>query len=282
MISRAAKITIIGLGLLGGSYAKGFFNAGYRVTGIDIDPGTIEYAKKMRWISEGGSDPELVRDSDIVISALYPVTFVEWIRQNQHLLKPGSILTDVTGIKRKVIDEINEILDPQIEFIACHPMAGREFKGITYADCNQFETSNFIIVPTEKNTERAINTAYDIARVLKFKTVSELNPEDHDRIIGFVSQLCHVIALSLMSMSDDPKLVDYTGDSFRDLTRIANINEDLWPELFICNKDNLMQEIDDLISQMTRMRDLIDEENVGEMKKIMIEATARRKRFGKR
>ena len=282
MISRAAKITIIGLGLLGGSYAKGFFNAGYRVTGIDIDPGTIEYAKKMHWISEGGSDPELVRDSDIVISALYPVTFVEWIRQNQHLLKPGSILTDVTGIKRKVIDEINEILDPQIEFIACHPMAGREFKGITYADCNQFETSNFIIVPTEKNTERAINTAYDIARVLKFKTVSELNPEDHDRIIGFVSQLCHVIALSLMSMSDDPKLVDYTGDSFRDLTRIANINEDLWPELFICNKDNLMQEIDDLISQMTRMRDLIDEENVGEMKKIMIEATARRKRLGKR
>ena len=85
-----------------------------------------------------------------------------------------------------------------------------------------------------------------------------------------------------MSMSDDPKLVDYTGDSFRDLTRIANINEDLWPELFICNKDNLMQEIDDLISQMTRMRDLIDEENVEEMKKIMIEATARRKKFGKR
>ena len=106
MISRTSKITIIGLGLLGGSYAKGFFNAGYRITGIDINEETIAFAKRMKWIVDGGSDVELVKDSDIVISALYPNTFVKWIKENQPLLKPGSILTDVTGIKREVIEKL--------------------------------------------------------------------------------------------------------------------------------------------------------------------------------
>lgn len=282
MISRATKITIVGLGLLGGSYAKGLYNAGYNVTGIDIDPSTIAFAKKMHWIVEGGPEPELVKGSDIVISALYPRTFVEWIGTNQHLLKPGSILTDVTGIKREVMGRVNDMLRPDVEYIACHPMAGREYKGIAYADCSQFEQANFIIVPTEKNTERGLETARELARILKFHRVSTLDAAEHDRIIGFVSQLCHVIALSLMNISDNPKLCDYTGDSFRDLTRVANINEDLWPELFICNKDYLTAEVDALIAQMTRMRDLINAEDVPELKKLMILATERRKRFGKR
>ena len=279
MISKTAKITIIGLGMLGGSYAEGFFKEGYRVTGIDTDPDTIKFAMEKGWITEGGSAPELVRDSDIVISGLYPLTFIEWIRENHHLLKPGSILTDVTGIKRKVIEEINEVIGPEVEFIACHPMAGTEFRGIAYADCEQFRTSNFIIVPTENNTERAIETARDIAEILKFRTVSVLSPEEHDRIIGFVSQMCHVIAISVMNMNDDPKLADYTGDSFRGLTRVANINENLWPELFICNKDNILKHIDDLIDQINLLRGYIDDENIEEMKKLMITATERRKKL---
>ena len=282
MISRTSKITIIGLGLLGGSYAKGFFNAGYRITGIDINEETITFAKRMKWIVDGGSDVELVKDSDIVISALYPNTFVKWIKENQHLLKPGSILTDVTGIKREVIEEINSILRPDVEYIACHPMAGREYKGIAYADCKQFEQANYIIVPTESNTEHAKETARDIGRILKFHKISELSPDEHDRIIGFVSQLCHVIAISLMNLSDNPELVNYTGDSFRDLTRIADINEDLWPELFICNKDYLTEEIDSLISQMSVMRECINNEDIPKMKELMIEATQRRKKFGRR
>ncbi|MBQ1877892.1 MAG: prephenate dehydrogenase [Erysipelotrichaceae bacterium] len=282
MISKASKITVVGLGLLGGSYAKGLYNAGYKVTGIDIDESAIEYGKKMHWIVDGGSDPALCQDSDIIISALYPATFISWVRENQHYFKPGSILTDVTGIKRQVIEEINSFLREDVEYIACHPMAGREYKGILRADCSQFENANIIIVPTEKNTERAIGVARDLARALKFKNVSVLSPQEHDNIIGFVSQLCHVIAISLMNISDNPRLVDYTGDSFRDLTRIANINEDLWPQLFIYNKDNLLAHVDDLIAQMQVLRGYIEEENIPEMKKLMIQATERRKRFGKR
>ncbi len=282
MIDKSTKITIIGLGLLGGSYAEGFYKAGYQVTGIDINSETITYAKEAKWIVDGGSDAALVQDSDIIISALYPTAFINWVKENQHYFKSGALLTDVTGIKAAVIKEVNSFLRSDVEYIACHPMAGREYKGIAYADSNEFLRANYIIVPTEKNSQRAIDIAYDIANILKFKNISILSPDEHDKIIGFVSQLCHVIAVSIMNISDNPKLVDYTGDSFRDLTRIANINEDLWPELFIYNKENLIDEVDTLIAEMQHLRNLIEEDNIPEMREMMIIATERRKKFDKK
>ncbi|MBQ2310145.1 MAG: prephenate dehydrogenase [Erysipelotrichales bacterium] len=282
MISHTAKITIVGLGLLGGSYAKGFFQAGYPVYGIDIDENAVEYARKMHWVKDASTDPAFCEGSDIIISALYPHTFIQWVKENQAYFKPGTVLTDVTGIKREVISEIGSFLRKDVEYIACHPMAGREYKGIRYADCSLFKKANFIIVPSKENTERAIGVAEDIANILKFRKVSVLSPEEHDRVIGFVSQLTHVIAISLMNIGEDPKLVDYTGDSFRDLTRIANINEDLWPELFICNKDVLTEEIDRLIAKLKDYRDWIENEETEKMRAGMIEASERRKLFGRK
>ena len=282
MISRGDKITIIGLGLLGGSYAKGLSHAGYKITGIDIDPEAIAFAKKLNWIVDGGDDVNLVKDSDIVISALYPQTFIEWIKENQHLLKAGSILTDVTGVKKEVMAEINSILRDDVEFIACHPMAGREFKGIQYADPHLFEVANYIIVPTDKNSERGIEVANDIAKILKFHNVATLSAEEHDLMVGFLSQLTHVIAVSLMNVNDNSHLAEYTGDSFRDLTRIARINEDLWPELFIMNKDNLINEIDDFTNEMQEFKKMLEKEDFEGMRQKLITSTERRKAFDKK
>ena len=211
---------------------------------------------------------------------LYPELFPVWVKENQKYLKSGSILSDVTGIKKKVIRQINEVLRDDLEYIACHPMAGRESRGIDYADASQFERANFIIVATEENSKRAIETAEEIAHILKFQKISYLDPEKHDRIIGFVSQLCHVIAISLMNISDDPSLVDYTGDSFRDLTRIADINEELWPQLFIGNKENLLAEIGSLMEELELMKELIDKEDNEALKDLMVIATERRRKFG--
>ncbi|MBQ3460391.1 MAG: prephenate dehydrogenase [Solobacterium sp.] len=279
MISKDTKITIIGLGLLGGSYAQGLSEAGCQVTGIDIDPEAIQYAKEQGWITEGGPDPELVAGSGIVISALYPKTFIEWVGKYQHLFTSGTILTDVTGVKRNVIREINAILRPDVEYIAAHPMAGRESQGIHFADCTRFHQANYIIVPTAANTERAIQTARDIAEALKFRYIGILTPEEHDNMIGFVSQLSHVIAVSLMNVTDCTDLVKYTGDSFRDLTRIASINENLWPELFLQNQDYLLAEIDAFVKEMQDFRNLLEAEDVEGMKQKMITSTIRRKAF---
>lgn len=283
MISKMAKITIVGLGLLGGSYAKGFFNAGYHnVYGIDIDPEAIAFGKKYNWIKDGGDDPAIAKDSDIVISALYPHTFVEWVKENQHLLKPGSVLTDVTGIKREVVKEIRSILREDIIFIPCHPMAGREYKGIQYADASLFHSANFIIIRDEQTDPKGIETAYDIAKILSFKHIAELTCEEHDEMIGFLSQLTHVIAVSLMNANDNSHLAEYTGDSFRDLTRIAKINENLWPELFILNKDYLIHEINQFVDEMNAFKDLLEKEDFAGMKQKLIQSTERRKVFDKR
>lgn len=281
MISRTSKITIVGLGLLGGSYAKGLFSASYPCYGIDIDPQAIDFAKKYHWIKDGSQDPNMVKDSDIVIFALYPTAMITWLRNYQHLLKPGSLITDVTGIKKSVITEIQTFLRDDVEYISCHPMAGREYKGIQYADCTIFHQANFIIVPTEKNTQHAIETVTHLAQILRFAKISTLTMEEHDRMIGFLSQLTHVIAVSLMNVSDNPHLQDYTGDSFRDLTRIAKINESLWPELFVLNKAHLVDEIDRFIDELNSMKQAIETEDMAQMKEKMIQSTNRRKAFDK-
>jgi len=281
MISEKSKITIIGLGVLGGSYAKGFAKAGIQAYAVDLNEDALRFAKENHWIKDGSTDPSLVKDSDLVISCLYPHTFIQWVKDNQKYFRPGTLLSDVTGVKRKVISAINDELRKDCEFIACHPMAGRESRGLAYADESRFENANFIIVPTQKNTKEAVDTAYQMARILKFGRVCELSAEEHDRMIGFLSQLTHVIAVSLMNTSDHSHLADYTGDSFRDLTRIANINEDLWPELFVMNKDYLLEEIHAFTHEMESFAGLIENEDYEAMRRKLIQSTKRRKQFDK-
>lgn len=282
MLNKDLKITIIGLGVLGGSYAKGFANAGIQVNAIDVNEESLHIAKENGWIKEGSSSASFVEDSDVVISCLYPHTFISWLQENQHYLKSGCMLTDVTGVKEVLLEKIHAFLRKDVEFIACHPMAGREASGLSYADEHRFESANFIIVPVEENTEKVILLARDIAKTLKFKHISVLTPQEHDRMIGFLSQLTHVIAVSLMNVADNPHLVDYTGDSFRDLTRIANINEKLWPELFVLNKKNLTEEIDAFVQEMNAFKDLLQKEDYEGMQQKMILSSQRRKMFDKK
>lgn len=281
MIDTKTKFAIIGLGVLGGSYIQALSRRGYACIGVDVDEEAIQTALQKHWITQGSTDPSVVKDADVIVSALYPHVFVQWVRENQKYFKSGALLSDVTGVKREVIRDINAELRDDVEFIACHPMAGKEFKGIQYADADRFANANFIIVPTQKNTPEAVQTAHQLAEILGFTKISELTAEEHDRMIGFLSQLTHVIAVSLMNVSDNTHLVDYTGDSFRDLTRIAKINEDMWPELFILNKDNLIREINEFSDELLRFRDMLAEEDVEGMKKKMIQSTERRKKFDK-
>lgn len=282
MISKDTTFVIVGLGLLGGSYAKGLKEAGYRVYGIARRQETIDYALNHRLIDEGSIEPEAFLDqADVVIFGLYPHIMIDWIKEHQHAFRPHTLLTDVSGVKVNVADTIQSFLRDDVEFIAAHPMAGRETSGIEYANTEMFKDANYIIVPTEKNSEGAVAASRQIAEILQFHHIATLSMQEHDEMIGFLSQLTHVIAVSLMNTHDNSHLVEYTGDSFRDLTRIAKINETMWTELFLLNKKILLHEIDAFANELKHFRDTLENEDTEEMTRLFIQSTQRRKKFDK-
>lgn len=280
---RDKKILIVGLGLIGGSYASALSNKGYYVGAVTKDESSIDYALKHNIIKEGETCPtkEFIEKYDFVVFALYPKIFVEWIENYQQYLKSGIFITDVTGIKSEIVYKIQTILRKDIEFIPAHPMAGREVYGVENSDPNMFKGANYIITPTSENTATAVSVAEELGKILEFKSISILTPEEHDEMIGFLSQLTHCIAVSLMTCKDSRYLVDYTGDSFRDLTRIAKINENMWTELFLMNKNQLLSQMDVFLRQFKELRDALAKEDAEKMKEIMRLSTERRKYFDK-
>ena len=279
-----SKVLIVGLGLLGGSYAQALTKKGIYVSAIDTRKESIDYALSNGIINEGSTEvqKQMVQNADVVVFALYPKVFVSWIKENQHLFNPDTLITDVTGVKKCVVDEINAILRDDVEFVAAHPMAGREVYGVENSDDRIFNGANYIVVPTEKNTKEGIDNCKKLGIYLGFARIAELSPEKHDQMIGFVSQLTHCIAISLMTCCDNESLVDYTGDSFRDLTRIARINDAMWSELFMLNKQPLLEQMDVFIDEFKAMRDLIDNGEVDKLRDKMKLSTKRRALFDRK
>ena len=278
------KFLIVGLGLIGGSYAQALSDLGYEVGAITRKQASIDYALEKGIISHGTTEvsAEYVGQFDIVVFALYPSILTDWVKRYQGYLKPGALLTDVTGVKCPLVYDIQAILRPDLEFIGAHPMAGREVYGVENADKAIFQNANYIVTPTDKNTDAAIEACSSLGKILGFKTVARLSPEEHDEMIGFLSQLTHCIAVSLMTCKESEHLVDYTGDSFRDLTRIAKINEDMWCELFLMNKKELLSQMDLFIDKFTELKSSIESSDTERIKSIMRTSTQRRRYFDKK
>ncbi len=284
IVDTSKRILIVGLGLLGGSYARVLKRYGFHISAITKEQDSIDYAISEKIIDEGSVtlDKEIIGQADLVIFALYPHVFVEWIEQNQSLLKSGALITDVTGVKRSIVYKIQDILRADVEFIAAHPMAGREASGVENSTDKMFVGANYIVTPTEKNTPEAIRTCMELGRLLGFSTVTTLSPEEHDEMIGFLSQLTHCIAITLMTCNDKEDMEKFTGDSFRDLTRIARINDLMWSELFVANKDVLIEQMNLFIDKFNELKDMLEAEDIDSMREMMRHSTKRRALFDKK
>ena len=283
-LSNKVNVLIIGLGLMGGAYAIGLKRKGYRVTAITRSEASIKYALENGIIDEGSTtlDPKLLSEAELVVFGHYPNVFIDWIRDNQHLLRSGAVITDVTGVKTSVVYEIQEMLRPDIEFVPAHPMAGREVYGVQNSAGVNVSEANFIVTPTDRNTSENVEAIKKLGEEIGFAKISVLSPEDHDEMIAFVSQLAHCLAVVLMTCNELENIEDYTGNSFRDLTRIAHINENMWSELFMMNKDALLKQMDLFSAQFNSLRNMIERSDVDAMKKMMIESTVRRDKFDKK
>lgn len=282
-LTKDTNILIVGLGVIGGSYARALSRQGYSVRCITKEQKDIDYALSLGMIEEGSTEvkADLVQNADLIVFALYPHIFVEWIREHQHLFRAGTLITDVTGVKSQIVDEVQSILRPDVEFVAAHPMAGRESSGVEYSDDRVFIGANYIITPTERNTPEAIEVCKRLGEVLGFARITELSPEEHDRMIAFLSQLTHCIAVTLMTCNEAPMMEQYTGDSFRDLTRIAKINDAMWAELFLLNREALLEQMDAFAAEFDRFRTLLKAGDSDGMRMTMRRATARRILFDK-
>ena len=284
IVDVSKKILIVGLGLLGGSYARVLKRFGFHISAITKEQSSIDYALKEGMIDEGTThlDERMIGEADLVIFALYPHVFIEWIEKNQKLLKSGAIITDVTGVKRSIVYKIQDMLRDDVEFIAAHPMAGREVSGVENSTDKMFAGANYIVTPTDKNTPEAINTCLELGRLLGFSNVTTLTPEEHDEMIGFLSQLTHCIAITLMTCNDKEDMEKFTGDSFRDLTRIARINDLMWSELFLANKDALLSQMDMFINKFNELKTMLETEDIDAMREMMRHSTSRRALFDKK
>jgi prephenate dehydrogenase len=276
------KIVVVGLGVIGGSFTMALKEAGYNdVYGIDTNEETLVKAKKLGLIKEGfTSGEEIVKDADLIIMSLYPRLVKKFITDNKDNFKDGAVITDATGIKKMFIGHIVEILPSNIDFVFGHPMAGREKKGIDFATSEVFKGANYILTPVDRNKEENLKLIENLAYEIGFKRVRRINPEYHDEMIGFTSQLPHALAVALVNSDVEGRDTgSFIGDSYRDLTRIANINEDLWSELFLGNKENLLMSIQNFENELDKIKYAIKDNDIESLKELFIKSTKRREKL---
>lgn len=276
------KIVVVGLGVIGGSFTMALKKAGYNeVYGIDINKESLKKAKRQGLIKDGFiSGEEILKDADFVVISLYPRLIKKFILDNEKNFKDGAVITDTTGTKKLFIEDVINVLPHNIDFIFGHPMAGREKKGIDFASAEVFSGANYIITPVERNKSENLDLVENLVYKLGFKSVRRITPEYHDEMIGYTSQLPHTLAVALVNSDIEGRETGgFIGDSYRDLTRIANINEDLWSELFLGNKENLLKSIESFETELDKIKDAIKSDDKESLRNLFIKSTKRREKL---
>lgn len=266
---------------MGGSYALGLSKKGHIVYGVDTNDDSIKYAIDNKYIIEGSNNPcEYISNVDLIIIGLYPSSILDFLNKYKSYFNKNQIITDLCGIKTSFIYEAQK-LEMSAEYISHHPMAGREKSGIIYANTDMFEKANFLVCPTNINTNYAIDVIKSIGVDLNFGRISVMDPKKHDSMIAYTSQLTHAIAVSLVNSDNDSDTINYIGDSYRDLTRIAKINEVLWSDLFFQNKELLLDKINDFELELSNLKSALENDDIDLLKEIFIRSTKHRNEMEK-
>ena len=279
------NITIVGLGVIGGSIGLSLRGKiyGAKIKGIDINNKTLDKAKELNIIEEGAIDgseasTDIIENSDIIFLSIYPKDIKNFIDKYRDTFKSGVTIIDTSGIKGSIVKEID--IPKNIDFILVHPMAGREKRGIEYASRKVFIGANFIITIRDENKVKNIEAVKFLAKKMGFTNIVETSIMEHDEIIAFTSQLPHAIAVALVNSDNlGVETGSFIGDSYKEITRIANINEDLWSELFINNKENLISKMESFEKEFNKIKIGIKNQDEKELKKIFVNSSEKRKKL---
>ena len=249
------KVGIVGLGLMGGSLAKAIsFGTAHTVWGTNRSPEAVQKA-----LFVGAIEKELTKEDlslcELVIVSLYPQATIDYIKENATLFKKGSIVMDISGVKRYVCDALYETAkENDFVFIGAHPMAGLHLSGFEHSTAKIFNNSSMILTPYEDTAWGCVRLVRDLFLKIGFANIQMSTPDEHDKIIAFTSQLAHIVSNAYVKSPNALIHKGFSAGSYKDLTRVAYLNEDMWSELFLENRDNLINEIDSIVNNLVQYK----------------------------
>lgn len=271
------KVGIVGLGLIGGSIAKAIKqNTEHEVYGTDLQESVIFKAQLLEAI-DGRLTEDMVGDCDYIVLALYPGATVGYVKEHRKSFKKGAVVIDCCGVKGAVCSEIYPIAAEEgFSYVGGHPMAGIEFSGFEHSQKGLFKHASMVLTPQTDMTIQEMERLKMFWVSLGFNHVQLSTPEEHDRIIAFTSQLAHVVSSAYVKSPTSLQHKGFSAGSYKDLSRVAKLNETMWTELFILNRDNLVSEIDGMIERLQQYRDAISEGKEKDLWELLHEGTERK------
>ena len=266
------QIAVVGLGLIGGSFCKAIKAYTHHTclgVGRDLNSKSVQMALHADAIDKA-IIPEQLGAADLSIICLHPQGIIDFILENQQYFRPGSIVIDAGGVKESIVKAVQDVLAARgVIFIGCHPMAGREFSGFAYSQADLYKGASMIFTPVGEIPEEKKKTVEQLILELKFGRIVYTTPEKHDQTIAFTSQLAHVVSSAYIKSPTVKEESGFSAGSFRDLTRVAKLNEDMWTELFLMNRPALLYEIDTIMAALAEYRDALADGDAERMRSLL-------------
>jgi len=263
-------VGVVGLGLIGGSLAKAIkYNTDNTVIGYDIDENVILKAKLLGAIDEEMTEQK-IPECDIIITGLYPESTKKYITENAKKFKKGAIVLDTCGVKTYVCEDMYRVAKENgFTFVGAHPMAGLHLSGFEHSKVTMFSNASMLLVPSSDTGINELDTVRKLFSKIGFTNIQNTTPEEHDRIIAFTSQLAHVVSNAYVKSPSAKLHKGFSAGSYRDLTRVAKLNEVMWTELFLENRENLAFEVDTIIENLRQYSKALKENDAETLEKLL-------------
>ena len=269
-------VGILGLGLIGGSLARAYALAGHRVCAADADEGILAFAQ-LAGAVERPLTAETIGECDLILLAIYPEGSAAWLEENARQISPEALVMDCCGVKQQICEKCFPLAEKYgFTFIGGHPMAGTQFSGFKHSRWDLFQGAPMVLVPPRFDDMDLFDRAKKALAPCGFGSFSVTTARDHDRMIAFTSQMPHIISNAFIKSPTALEHQGFSAGSYRDLTRVAWLNSDMWAELFLENRENILSELDFLLTSLTAYRDAVADGDREHLKALLEEGKRRK------
>ena len=271
-------VGIVGLGLIGASFAKAYKEnqEGHTVYGWNRTETTADMAKMQGIIDDKLTDENLGQ-CDIVVISLYPEATIKWMEDHKDKFNKNGVVIDACGTKRWVCREGFRIAHENgFEFVGCHPMAGTKFSGMGHARANMYHGAPMVVCPDRFDDMNLLDRVKELLAPCEFGTFCLAHPDEHDRMIAFTSQMAHLVSNAYIKSPNALNHKGFSAGSYKDMTRVAWLNPEMWTQLFLENKDNLIFEIDYLIEELKKYKVAMENDDHDELVRLLQEGKERK------